>query len=149
MAVNSLGRVVSLRSQRFFLAPCCCTVQVYGGAGVECQSEYCLAESGGVANGSRGELSSGVTLHSCPHRRKKAQQRQQRARCEVCKTASAGAVAPEVFSAVDHLTGRMHSIRLCSRHAPRAEALRHVANWRQLMDEVGKRDRPLFASGRK
>lgn len=147
MAVNSLGRVVSLRGQRFFLAPCCCTVQMYGGGGVEFQSEYCIADGSGQTSG--GELSSGVTLHSCPHQMKKSQQRPQRARCEVCQTASAGAVAPEVFTAVDHLTGRMHSIRLCLRHAPRPEALGQVANWRQLMDEVGKRDRPLFASSRK
>lgn len=145
MAVNSLGRVVSLRNQRFYLAPCCCTVQIYGGMGVEFQSEYCLWDGGGA----RGELSSGVTLHSCPHQRKKSQRRPHRARCEVCQTASSGAVAPEVFTAVDHLTGHMHSIRLCSRHAPRAEALRQVANWRQLMVEVGKRDRPLFALSQK
>ena len=145
MAVNSLGRVVSLRNQRFFLAPCCCTVQVYRGAGVEFQTEYCQGR-GGDANAVSPGLSRDLAFHSCPHQKKKAQQRPQRAKCEVCQTASAGAVAPEVFTAVDHLTGRMHSIRLCSRHAPRVEALRHVANWRQLIEEVGKRDRPLFAA---
>ena len=146
IAVNTLGRIVALRSQRFYLAPCCGTVQVYRGTGVEFQSEYCL---NGVGEGSRGELSQGVTLHSCLHQRIKTQPRPQRARCEVCQSTSAGAVAPEFFTVVDHLAGCMRSIRLCSRHAPRQEALLRVANWRQLMDEVNKRDRPLFASTRR
>lgn len=142
VAVNTLGRVVTLRNQRFFLAPCCCTVQIYGGSGVEFQSEYCIAA--GEAAGH--QVSSGVMQHSCPHQRRKSQARPQRFRCEVCQTTSSGAVAPEVFSAVDHLTGVEHSIRLCSRHAPRQEALKQVANWEQLMKEVNKRDRPLFAT---
>ncbi len=146
LAVNTLGRIVALRSQRFYLAPCCGTVQVYKGSGVEFQSEYCMRGGG---EGTRGQLSSEVMLHSCPHQRSKSQSRLQRARCEVCQTTSAGAVAPEVFTTVDHLTGCMRSIRLCSRHAPRQDALRHVANWRQLMEEVNKRDRPLFASNRR
>jgi hypothetical protein len=58
-------------------------------------------------------------------------------------------VAPEVFTVVDHLVGEMRSIRLCTRHAPRPETLRYVANWGQLMHEVDKRDRPLFALGRR
>ena len=147
-AVNTLGRVVTLRNQRFYLAPCCCTVQMYGGSGVEFQSEYSLT-SGDSRQGARGELPLGVTLHSCSHRKKKYQTRPQRARCEVCQTTSSGAVAPEVFTVVDHLAGCMRSIRLCSRHAPRQETLKQVANWRQLMDEVNKRDRPLFSSNRK
>ena len=146
LAVNTLGRVVTLRNQRFFLAPCCCTVQAYGGSGGEFHSEYCFEGGEGV---SRGELSGGVTLHVCQHQRKRPQQRPQRARCEVCQTTSSGAVAPEVFTAVDHLVGCMRSIRLCSRRAPRAESLKQVANWAQLMAEVNKRDRPLFASSRK
>ncbi len=151
LGVNTLGRVVTLRNQRYYLAPCCCTVQVYGGTGTEFQSEYCLwgGRHGGLDPESRGELSRGVTLHACPHQRKKAPQRPQRAKCEVCQTSSSGAVAPEVFTAVDHLTGRMNSIRLCSRHAPRQEALKQVANWRQLMQEVDRRDKPLFALNRK
>jgi hypothetical protein len=143
LAVNTLGRVVTLRGQRFYLAPCCGTVQLYGGSGTEFQSEYCL--SGGVERCE--ELPCGVTLHTCPHQRGRPQPRPQRARCEVCRTTSSGAVAPEVFTVVDHLAGCMRSIRLCARHAPRGEALRQVVNWRQLMDEVNKRDRPLFSAG--
>jgi hypothetical protein len=146
IAVNTLGRIVALRGQRFYLAPCCGTVQVYRGTGVEFQSEYCL---NGIGEGSRSELSRGVTLHSCSHQRIKSQSRPQRARCEVCQTTCAGAVAPECFTVIDHLAGCMRSIRLCSRHAPRQEALLRVANWRQLMDEVNKRDKPLFASTRR
>jgi hypothetical protein len=147
-AVNTLGRIVTLRNQRFYLAPCCCTVQTYGGSGVEFQSEYSLFVDDSRQS-TQGRLSSEVVVHTCPHRKKKNPTRPQRARCEVCQTTSSGAVAPEVFSVVDHLTGRMQSIRLCSRHSPRQEALKQVANWRQLMDEVNKRDRPLFASHRK
>ncbi len=149
VAVNTLGRVVTLRSQCFFLAPCCCTVQIYRGSGTEFQSEYCLRRGSAGMRPPGDALPSSVTLHSCPHQKKGAQRRPQRPRCEVCKTAASGAVTPEAFSAVDHLTGCMQSIRLCARHAPRPEALKHVANWRQLMDEVGKRDKPLFASCRK
>lgn len=141
IAVNTLGRVVTLRSQCFFLAPCCCTVQVYGGSGGEFQSEYCAGSEEVLCE----QMSSGVIQHACPHRRRKSNARPQRARCEVCQTVSSGAVAPELFTVVDHLTGVMRSIRLCSRHAPRPEALKHVVNWSQLMSEVNKRDKPLFA----
>ena len=146
IAVNTLGRIVTLRNQRFFLAPCCCTVQSYSGSGLEFHSEYC------VHQGREAVPSAGLdanALPSCPHQRRRPPQRQQRGRCEVCQTTSAGAVAPELFTSVDHLTGAMRSIRLCSRHAPRAEALRQVATWKQLMEEVTRRDRPLFSSDRK
>lgn len=145
VAVNTLGRVVTLRTQRFYLAPCCCTVQVYVGSGVEFQSEYCIGDSEAAG----AQVSAGVVQHSCPHQRRIPPARPQRARCEVCQTTSSGAVAPEVFTTVDHLTGLERSIRLCSRHAPRHETLKHVANWEQLMREVNKRDRPLFAMNAK
>jgi hypothetical protein len=46
--------------------------------------------------------------------------------------------------AVDHLTGERHLTYLCQRHTPHEDALRHVVNWRQLQEEIRKRDKPLF-----
>jgi hypothetical protein len=144
-AVKTLGRIVTLRGQPYYLAPCCGRVQPYGGAGTEFQSEFCLPSGPARCE----ELSSAVQRRECPHQHSKPKTRPQRGRCEVCRTTSSGVVAPEVFTVVDHLVGEMRSIRLCTRHAPRPETLRYVANWGQLMHEVDKRDRPLFALGRR
>jgi hypothetical protein len=50
----------------------------------------------------------------------------------------------EAHQAVDHLTGLLHTTYLCQRHTPHEDALRHVVNWRQLQEEIHKRDKPLF-----
>ena len=153
MAVNTLGRVVVLRQQRYYLAPCCFSVQVYSGWGGEFQTEYCDPDYYGQELMERLAWRPDIRPSACTHRRVKAAGKPQRARCEVCVGNGAGAnvggsVAPETFTSVDHLSGAVRSIRLCHRHAPTAEALRFVCNWRQLMAEVQKRDRPLFSRRR-
>ncbi len=124
ISINTLGRIISLRNYRFYLAPCCATVQMYTGRGDEFQ------------------LTADSTPTTCPHaRQSRASQKPSKKRCELC-----GNVAlPEAHSTVDHLTGEPHCTYLCQRHTPHPDSLKHVTNWRQLQEEIRRRDRPLFA----
>jgi hypothetical protein len=122
VAISTIGRAIVLRGRSFYFAPCCCSVQVYQGRG--------------------NEFASGV---ECPHQRQRATARAPRRRCEVCSNAAAS----QGHTAVDHLTGVMHTMWLCHRHTPHESILRHVVNWAQLKEEVAKRDRPLFVGGKK
>lgn len=120
LSVSTLGRVVTVRQSRYYLAPCCCTVQLYTGRGDEFIETQCRHE----------------------HARPPA--RSQKRRCELCSNVALA----EGLSAVDHLTGEMHTAYLCQRHTPHQDALGQVSNWRQLEAEVRKRDRPLFRNER-
>jgi hypothetical protein len=60
-----------------------------------------------------------------------------------------GSAAPELYCAVDHLTGEQKQIYLCPRHAPHGSIMQHVSNWEELMGEVQARDKPLFSGRRK
>ena len=144
--VGTLGRVVGLRNQRFFLAPCCLSVQVYNGSGVEFQTEFCDPDFFGGECMERNAWRPDIRPEMCCHGRARVAAKLPRPRCDICvETSSGGTITPEVFSAVDHLTGEMRYIRLCPRHTPHAEILKHVANWAELIEEVRKRDRPLFS----
>lgn len=118
ISISTLGRIICLRQQRFYLAPCCCSVQVYTGKGDE------------------------LYRTKCSHLKVKTPQRSSRPRCEVCQNVA----TQDAHSAVDHLTGQMRTAYLCHRHTPHEHALRQVANWAQLNEEIRKRDRPLFAN---
>ena len=122
VAISTLGRIVSLRNYRFYLAPCCCTVQIYTGRGDEFE----------------------INPHSqnpCPHKPMKTSQKAPKKRCELCSNIA----LPDSHDTVDHLTGEQHLTHLCQRHTPHSDSLKYVTNWRQLQDEIRKRDRPLFA----
>ena len=119
VCVSTLGRVVTVRQARFYLAPCCCTVQPYTG---------------------RGDEFNETVNQTCRHDPGRPPARSQKKRCELCSNVA----LVEGLSAVDHLTGEMHTTFLCQRHTPHADALGQVSNWRQLEAEVRKRDRPLF-----
>ena len=114
--VNALGRIVSLKGHQFYFAPCCCSVQPYAAHGDEFTSVHCR--------------------HAAPDR---APSRHLKRRCELCQN-----VAQQALSAVDHLTGESHTVHLCLRHAPHPDALKFVANWQQLQEQILKRDKPLF-----
>jgi hypothetical protein len=116
IAISTLGRIVSLRNYRFYLAPCCCTVQVYTGRGDEFHAP-------------------------CTHTRQQKASKPSKRRCELCSNVA----LPEEHASVDHLTGEQHSTYLCQRHTPHGDSLKHVTNWRQLQEEIRRRDRPLFA----
>jgi hypothetical protein len=154
--INTLGRVVALRGGAYYLAPCCFTIQPYKGTGLEFQTEFCDPDFFGPRAMERMAWRPDVNPGMCTHRRPgRGGARQQRPRCEVCvenrggvKTGG-GSAAPELFSAVDHLTGERRSIYLCQRHAPHGSVLEHVANWQELMSEVQARDKPLFSGRRK
>lgn len=121
VSVSTLGRIVSLRQNRYYLAPCCGSVRQYTGGGDEFNER---------AN------------ETCRHRQGKPAARAARHRCELCSNLALA----EGLSRVDHLTGEFRVVRLCQRHTPHEDVLRHVANWRQLEAEVLRRDRPLFRS---
>lgn len=124
ISISTLGRIISLRNHRFYLAPCCATVQMYTGRGDEFQ------------------LSSHSTPVTCPHsRQSRAPPKQSKKRCEICSNVA----LPESHNTVDHLTGEQHCTYLCQRHTPHSDSLKHVTNWRQLQEEIRRRDRPLFA----
>jgi hypothetical protein len=147
LRINTLGRVVTLRHQRFYLAPCCFSVQPYTATGMEFQTEFCDPGFYGAENLERLAWRPDVRPDMCTHRRApKPTPRQPKPRCEMCVGRTGGSQAPERFTAVDHLTGEVHSIYLCPRHAPHSSVMRHVVNWEELMAEVRQRDRPLFAS---
>ena len=127
ISISTLGRIISLRNYRFYLAPCCSTVQIYTGRGDELLQAPSL---------------------SCPHKQPKTSSKTSKKRCELCSNVA----LPEQHASVDHLTGEQHTTYLCQRHSPNSDALKHVTNWRQLQEEIRKRDRPLFAirySGRR
>ena len=151
--INTLGRVVVLKSCSYFLAPCCFTIQAYRGTGMEFQSEFCDPDFFGAELLERLSWRPDVNPDMCTHRRPaRPQARPVRPRCEVCleskgKTGG-GSAAPALFGAVDHLTGERKTIYLCPRHAPHSSIMQHVSNWEELMGEVQARDKPLF-SGRK
>ena len=122
MSVSTLGRIIVIRSQRFYLAPCCCSVQPYTGRGDEFMP--------GLA---------------CFHQKGKPQSRPARNRCGVCNNVAVS----EGHTAVDHLTGVRHTMWLCHRHTPHEVALRYVVNWAQLNEAVALRERPLFQGKKK
>jgi hypothetical protein len=119
ISINTLGRIISIRNYRFYLTPCCCTVQIYTGRGDEFQD----------------------TPATCPHKQVKTPVKTQKKRCELCSNVA----LPEPHSSVDHLTGEQHHTHLCQRHTPHLDSLKNVTNWRQLQDEIRNRDKPLFA----
>ena len=128
LSISTLGQVVSLRQNRFYLAPCCCTVQPYQGRGDEFQ---CLFDHESMEY-----------VVKCCHM-PVGQARYVKKRCEICSNVAVGG-----HSAVDHLTGEMKTVHLCQRHTPHEDVLGMVANWRQLEDEVRRRNRPLFRGER-
>jgi hypothetical protein len=115
VSISTFGRIVSLRNYRFYLAPCCGTVQIYTGRGDEFQAV------------------------ECTHKQTKAVKTLKK-RCELCSN-----IAVDMHSSVDHLSGEQHHTHLCQRHTPHADALKNVTNWTQLQEEIRKRDRPLFS----
>jgi len=125
VSISTLGRIITLRQNRFYLAPCCGNVRQYTGDGDEF-NEW--------VNGS------GLGGAQCRHANTKPKSTKHR--CELCSNTAEG------VSRVDHLTGEFRTAWLCQRHMPHEDALRHVANWRQLEEEVRRRDRPLFRNQR-
>jgi hypothetical protein len=125
--INTMGRIVCIRNQKFYYAPCCNSVQVYTGQGNEFSETL--------------DRQSMQVYVPCHHYKVKKVQRVPRNRCAVCGNVS----TQESHTAVDHLTGAMNTIFLCGRHTPNQFALRNVSNWSQLMEEVLKRDKPLFS----
>lgn len=163
--ICTLGRVISIRQLRYYLAPCCMSIQLYHGTGSEFQTEFNDPLFFGKEIMDRAAWRPDVHQEGCIHRRGRQSERLQKPRCDACsgnyphamvgdashdEAASRraperpiGAVAVETVSFVDHLTGEMRSAGLCQRHMPHASVLRHVANWAELMEEVRKLHRPV------
>jgi hypothetical protein len=153
LRINTLGRIVCLRNHSYYLAPCCFSIQVYQGTALEFQTEFCDPDFFGADRLARLAWRPDVNPEMCTHRRAgRGAVRYQRPKCEVCIgncKPGGGSPAPELFSAVDHLTGELKSIHLCHRHAPHSSVLRNVSCWEELMKEVQAQDKPLFSSRRK
>ena len=128
LSISTLGRVVSLKHNKFYLAPCCCSVQPYTGIGDEFQCVF-----------DHDKMDYIVKCRHLPL----GQPRYVKKRCEICNNVAVGA-----HSAVDHLTGEMKTVHLCQRHTPHEDMLRQVANWRQLEGEIRRKDRPFFRGER-
>jgi hypothetical protein len=124
ISISAVGRIISLKNNQFYLAPCCCTVQPYTAKGDEFQSS--LTDTASTTN--------------CHHRPYRTASKNTKRRCELC--ANIALVQPH--EAVDHLTGEPHTTYLCQRHTPHEDALQHVVNWRMLETEIRRRDKPLF-----
>ena len=125
--INSLGKIVCLKEHRFYFAPCCNKVQMYEAKGGEFQCVFDQASMDFV-----------VPCCHCDQLTQK--RRSEKRRCEVCNSVA----LPHAHTAVDHLTAEVKSVFLCQRHTPTEDALKQVANFRQLQNEIRKRDRPLF-----
>ena len=135
VSISTIGRIVSLRNYRFYLAPCCCTVQIYTGRG----NEFQRIQTNPASNSNNTTVQTNPT---CPHTKQpKAQTKQAKRRCELCSNVA----IPDPHHSVDHLSGEQHCTYLCQRHTPHQDNLKHVTNWRQLQEEVRRRDRPLFS----
>lgn len=119
ISISTVGRIISIRNNRFYLTPCCSTVQLYTGRGCEFQD----------------------TPDTCPHKQEKISGKLCKKRCEVCSNVA----LHEPHVSVDHLTGEQHYTYLCQRHTPHSDVLKHVTNWKQLQEEIRKRDKPLFS----
>ena len=169
VAVNALGRVVSIRQQRYYLAPCCLSVQLYRSTGVEFQTEFCDPSFFGEEIMARIAWRPDIHPSMCQHAPGgvRPQGKPQRAQCDVCvgrqshsDSISGSAMqlgdslqegagtaclrfssSLECFSFVDHLTGEMRTARLCQRHTPHSGVLRHVVNWSEFVQEVLQRGR--------
>lgn len=171
VAVNALGRVVSIRQHRYYLAPCCLSVQLYQSAGVEFQTEFCDPTFFGEEIMARMAWRPDIRPEMCHHSPGgiKQQGKPQRPQCDVCVGKQSGywsdafsqecsadsgvagrpatgggsrsSASLETFSFVDHLTGQMRVARLCQRHTPHSGVMRHVVNWSQFVQEVLQRGR--------
>lgn len=119
VSVSMLGRIVAVRQNRYYLAPCCGAVRLYTGTGEEFFQEECGHAQGRPAGRAR-------------------------PRCELCPNLALA----EGITRVDHLTGELRTARLCQRHTPHEDSLGMAVNWRQLEAEVRRRDRPLFRNER-
>ena len=122
-----LGKILCIRSQRYYYAPCCNSIQVYTGRGDEFHETI--------------DSSTLMLRVACHHQKPKTQQRLSRHRCAVC----CNVAYQEELRTVNHLTGELHSVYLCNRHMPNGYALRQAVNWEQLTEEILKRDKPLFS----
>ena len=137
LCISALGRIISLKNHQFYLAPCCCTVQPYLARGDEFQLQTSLNLSS--LDSSSLNLSN-LPESPCHHKPFRPLSKNTKKRCALCSNVA----LVEPHEAVDHLTGERHTTYLCQRHTPHADALRHVCNWRQLQEEIRKRDKPLF-----
>ena len=80
--VGTLGRVVGLRNQRFFLAPCCLSVQVYNGSGVEFRTEFCDPDFFGGECMERNAWRPDIRPEMCCHGRARVAAKLPRPRCD-------------------------------------------------------------------
>ena len=127
VCLHTLGKVVCIRNHRYYYAPCCNAVQLYSARGDEF---YETIQPGSLC-----------VRVSCHHQKGRVLQRLVRHRCAIC----ANVATQEAHSAIDHMTGELHTVYLCGRHTPNQFALKQAVNWEQLTEEIVKRDRPLFA----
>lgn len=144
LSISTLGRIVSIRGHRFYLAPCCATVQTYTGRGDEFQ---CCDEDNEPPFGAF-QAEQEKARRGCPHQRdqpSKGKVSSAKKRCELCSNVA----LQEPHHAIDHLTGEKHCTFLCQRHTPHPEVLKRVVNWKQLQEEIRARDKPLFSVRKK
>lgn len=115
VAINLLGRVLSLRGQQFYLCPQCVMVQQYKAGG-----EQIWASSANQCS----------TEALCAHKPagSKPAGGKRKPKCFWCSEP----VATHTVERVDHITGEMMEFHYCQRHSPSTEAMAKCSNARQL-----------------
>lgn len=117
VAINLLGRVLSLRGQQFYLCPQCVTVQQYKGVGEQIWASHQCSPMDGCSG-----------TH-CTH--KTPEQKNGSKRKPLCFWCMEP-VATQTVERVDHITGEMLEFHYCQRHAPSYEAVFKCSNAKQL-----------------
>ena len=160
LAIDMIGRVVTIQGRHYVFAPCCGTVQEYTGSGRDFQQMPWPRAYGGSGQDFR--------LAPCPHGLPPVSGGEDRvvylpccgklveacdakgAHCPVCRApredpgskrgrpicAICGGVSlPRAHECLNHVTARLGSVHLCQRHTPPEEWLRGVSTRRQF-DQV-------------
>ncbi len=153
LAIDMVGRIVTVQGRHYIFAPCCGTVQEYTGTGRDLlpgpcvhafgpyqlaavNRQFVVARCCGCALGADeaeplGQGGKGAICPRCHAPRPAESSRRGRPSCAVC---GAAALA-RAHECLDHVAARLSAVHLCQRHTPPDEWLRGVCN-RSQFDKV-------------
>ena len=162
LAIDMVGRIVTVQGRHYVFAPCCATVQEYTGGGRDFQPvpwprAYCCVgqdlrlapcphglppvstfkEGGdlGVLPCCGAVLSVGDARGAhCPVCRAPREEQGKKRGRPPCAVCGAAALA-RAYECLDHVAARLSTVHLCQRHTPPEDWLRRVCNRRQF-DQV-------------
>ena len=123
LAIDMVGRIVTVQGRHYIFAPCCGTVQEYAGTGRDLLPGPCAHTFGPhqlAAVNRQGVVPRGGAGDPRPAEGG----RRGRAVCAVC----GGAALARAHECLDHVAARLSGVHLCQRHTPPDLWLTGVAN---------------------